>query len=125
MKKMILVALFLLVATITYASHSLNRDDEGREGIIIEKETGSSEHERSLDNLECFIYRESHMLVVNYYGISISCVSIYDYECNLVERQYGMFENGEIILSLPAICGYYQIVIETNESRFTGHFENY
>lgn len=121
MKQLLFIFFLLLSLQVSLnANNHLIRYEE--EYVSIKSETETAERERFLTSVECYLNRESDIITLEYAGIGIPVVYIYDFSGNVCSCQYGIADFGMIVLDLPSVEGVYQIIVESIVYRGTGKF---
>ena len=100
------------------------KDDE-KEKIDIETNNGTLEFERSLFVLDCFIDRNDGKIYVNYAGIGVPTIYIYDENGTLYCNHYISISPRIAIIDLPSRLGLYQIIIQSDVFFGIGTFSIY
>ena len=126
MKKLSLVFLLLLTFqfSVIYAFEVKKYDDDGKEYVKIEIEKGneSSNRERSLEYIECYIDGTAGVIELFYDNIGSPEVYIYDFNYNIVDYTKSEYVSDKLILTLPSFAGCYYIVIKSNLCIGQGQF---
>lgn len=99
--------------------------DEDPEYVVIENESGTAERERSIDFVQCCLYRTAKIIELTYEGIGVPIISLYDSSFNLVSCVSGTYNAGKLTIGLPVKYGEYYVVIESNIYRGEGTFRVY
>ena len=124
MKKMLLMTLVMLPALLLSATNSIF-EDEDPEYVVIENESGTAERERSIDFVQCCLYRTAKIIELTYEGIGVPTMSLYDSDFNLVSCVYGTQSAGKLTIGLPVKYGEYYVVIESDIYLGEGIFRVY
>lgn len=111
MKKLFLLVLIIITNTIVLFSANI-RDKETQEEVKIESST--AQNDRSSGRVICLISRYTQVLEVNYHGIGLPIIYIYDCCGNLYDCQLGTMNSGKLFFDLPKEEGNYQIVIQSD-----------
>ena len=101
------------------------KDDDEKEKIDIETNNGTLEFERSLFVLDCFIDRNDGKIYVNYAGIGVPTIYIYDENGTLYSNHYISISPRIAVIDLPSRLGLYQIIIQSDVYLGIGTFYIY
>lgn len=121
MKSLIFTLVLIFNTNLAFSMVEYFQDDE-KEYVEVVEETESSNRERSLLNVECYIIRNSCQMEIQYIGIESPVVFICDCYGNIYNCQYTSGECGKVTLELPNVPGVYTIVIQSEVYKGSGIF---
>lgn len=125
MRRLIPTLLILTIFFSTSYGNVKTKEENDKEYIEIKKETDNTEQDRSLVMIECYLDRDSNTLELEYAGIGIPVVYIFEFSGNMCNYQYGSANYGKMVLDLPSGEGMYQVVVQSNTYRGSGVFQIY
>ena len=124
MKKLLLSFLFFSLSTIiVFATGS--RDEDHLDNEIVELDSSKSKIDRSVNMVVCTIDRAVGTISVQYGGIGMPIINVYDSNGRLYSCYYGFTSSGTIIIELPYEEGVYQISVQSNVYLGVGTFAVY
>ena len=113
-----------IVITNVFAFSMTMADEENTETIHINEIHDTSwENQRTINYLECILYKISKNIKINYSGMDGLNVYILDINDNVVAYYYGSSCDGTIEIKSLLDSGVYRIYIESDTYRGEGHFE--
>lgn len=121
MKSLIFTLVLIFNTNLAFSMVEYFQDDE-KEYVEVVEETESSNRERSLSSIECYILRDLSQIEIQYIGIESPLVFICDSYGNIYNYQYTSNESGKVTLELPNIPGLYQIVVQSEVYKGIGVF---
>lgn len=114
------IALIITVASaFAFCDHNVK---EEKERVEFEKESLSTEHERSIYKLECYLDRTQGFLEIEYAGIGIPDVIIYNSNNVPVHYVRGTSDFGTVTLNLPSVEGWYSVLVQSDVYSGEGTF---
>ncbi len=124
MKKFLIT--FLMAILFCPVVYSFDVSSNNKEKVDIEEIPNKDiKEDRSIKNVECYLNRYDNTLELEYFGIGIPVVYIFDENETIVSYQSMNGISNQTVINIPNIRGCYRIVIQSTVYNGEGGFYIY